>query len=615
MKKRMIAIGVLCALAFCGAAFAEQMPVVTDEPLTEEEALAAEAERMRDAQQMLIDLGLLDGVADGIYGPRTALALKTFQQRNGLVASGELNDATLAALREKSAMAREAREIQQRLIDLGYLRGTADGIFGDRSVAALRLFQTMAGLDATGAMDDATREALFADDARALPARLSGGDKGEAVEALQQRLIQLGFLSGKADGDYGKGTAAAVRRFQSHLLAQGVDANLGIEATGEATSATQALLFDPEYSSYICDLMPGDTGDEVLRVERRLSTLGYMDAEPDETFDDYAARAAAAFKVASGLGEDGAVDRAVVDALFAADVPQAETFVPHAIAKGDKGLAVSAVEETLLRGGMTTSMPAGRYNDSLAAAIGRVYEYLSESGDDVCRRKAELFADSEALSLEAQDFLVNEWPQRWFAGNDSATIRRVQSRLHTLYYLDRTAVDGTIGEQTRAALTAFQSTNNLPETGETDVATRRALFSTRAVCKQLPYRVEVSLDEQRVYVYELTDSGKYEHTQTFVCSTGLGNLTPRGIFLDGYPVNHWHYFQKFDCWAKYSFEIEGNIMFHSVIYSSNDDSTLRKGSVYALGSKASHGCIRLPVKDAKWLFTHCKRGSLVIIIY
>lgn len=615
MRTLLTTLCAFCALMICFAALAEDMPVVTDEPLTEAERQAAEAERMRQAQQMLIDVGLLDGVADGIYGPRTAYALKLFQKRNGLMASGELNEPTLAALREQSEAATDARTVQQRLIDLGYLRGSADGIFGERSVEALRLFQAMAGLDVTGSMDDATREALFADDARAVPARVNAGDKGDDVVRLQQTLIQLGFLSGKADGDYGKATAAAVKRFQTHLLAQGVDANLGIEATGTATSATLALLYDPEYSSYLCDLHSGDEGDEVKRVEQRLVGLGYMDADADETFDDYAAEAASAFRTAAGLGEGGTVDRATIDALFAADAPCAEHFVPHAIARGDSGQAVRAVEDALMRGGMTTTLPRGRYNDAMTASIERVYECLSESSDATDRQKAALFEDAEALSVEAQTFLTDEWLIRPSSLDDEAAVKRVQRRLHTLYYLDKSYVDGVLGEKTVEALTAFQQANGLPETGEADAQTQLRLFSADAVYKQLPYRVEVSLDDQRVYVYELNDAGEYEQTHTFICSTGLGNSTPRGIFLDGYPVNVWHYFKKFDCWARYSFEIEGNIMFHSVIYSSNDTSTLRESSLYGLGNKASHGCIRLKVADAKWLFQHCKRGTLAIIIY
>ena len=111
MKKWIKALGLACALALLGGeALAEDMPIVTDEPLAGEEVSAAEAERMREVQQMLIDLGLLDGAADGTYGPKTAAALRQFQSKNNLIASGELNEPTLAALREKSKVAGDARQ-------------------------------------------------------------------------------------------------------------------------------------------------------------------------------------------------------------------------------------------------------------------------------------------------------------------------------------------------------------------------------------------------------------------------------------------------------------------------------------------------------------------------
>ena len=617
MKHVFKALCLAMAIALLGAfyALAEQMPVVTDEPLNAEEAAEAQAERMRRAQQMLIDLNCLDGVADGEYGPRTAQAIRLFQSRNGLVENGELNDATYEALCRKAEAAGAAREVQQRLIDLGYLRGAADGIFGERSAEALKLFQAIAGLPATGEIDEATREALFAQDAKAVPARLSVGDKGDAVQALQERLRQFGFMTDRADGSYGKATASAVRRFQEHLLAQGVSEDLGIAVTGEATSATQALLFDPEYSSYISDIAVEDTGDEVLRVERRLNQLGYMDQEPDDTYDDYAARAAAAFRVDAGLPESDVADRALVDALFADDAPETEDFVPHDIRKGDSGYAVRAVEEALVRGGMSILPPDGRYNDAVASAVGRLHDYLAKSRIKSYRAKADLFEDAESMSIEAQRFLIDEWLQIPNSVNDEGTLMRVQRRLNMLYYLDRTCVDGLEGDATTEALEAFQTENGLRVTGKADDATRAVLFTDEAVKKPLPYRVEVSIADQRVYVYERTESGEYEQTQTFVCSTGLGNSTPRGVFLDGFPVNRWHHFTKYDCWAQYSFEIEGNIMFHSVLYREDDVETMNENSYYALGKKASHGCIRLKPVDAKWLFTHCKRGTLAIVIY
>ena len=43
---------------------------------------------------------------------------------------------------------------------------------------------------------------------------LKQGAKGDDVKAMQERLIELGYLSGTADGDFGGGTHQAVKDFQ-----------------------------------------------------------------------------------------------------------------------------------------------------------------------------------------------------------------------------------------------------------------------------------------------------------------------------------------------------------------------------------------------------------------
>lgn len=44
---------------------------------------------------------------------------------------------------------------------------------------------------------------------------LARGDRGAAVEELQERLAELGYLSGADDGVYGAQTEEAVRAFQA----------------------------------------------------------------------------------------------------------------------------------------------------------------------------------------------------------------------------------------------------------------------------------------------------------------------------------------------------------------------------------------------------------------
>lgn len=66
-------------------------------------------------------------------------------------------------------------------------------------------------------------------------ASLEIGDKGAAVEALQLRLKELGYLDDKADGFFGKNTRNALVVFQI--------ANQ-LEGTGVASPADQCVLFN-----------------------------------------------------------------------------------------------------------------------------------------------------------------------------------------------------------------------------------------------------------------------------------------------------------------------------------------------------------------------------------
>lgn len=59
----------------------------------------------------------------------------------------------------------EVRQLQKRLIELKYLSDGADGAFGGKTEAAVKLFQQTAGLEANGIADPATLELLYAENA------------------------------------------------------------------------------------------------------------------------------------------------------------------------------------------------------------------------------------------------------------------------------------------------------------------------------------------------------------------------------------------------------------------------------------------------------------------
>lgn len=67
---------------------------------------------------------------------------------------------------------------------------------------------------------------------------LRRGDKSEEVRALQQRLIELSYLKeGSADGNFGKGTMAAIQKFQQ---------NNGLAPDGVAGRETIAKIFSAD---------------------------------------------------------------------------------------------------------------------------------------------------------------------------------------------------------------------------------------------------------------------------------------------------------------------------------------------------------------------------------
>jgi hypothetical protein len=54
--------------------------------------------QVRQAQKTLNEMGFQAGDVDGVLGPRTEAALKTFQHARGLEVTGRMNQETLAAL-------------------------------------------------------------------------------------------------------------------------------------------------------------------------------------------------------------------------------------------------------------------------------------------------------------------------------------------------------------------------------------------------------------------------------------------------------------------------------------------------------------------------------------
>jgi murein DD-endopeptidase MepM/ murein hydrolase activator NlpD len=97
----------------------------------------------------------------------------------------------------------------------GLYGGTIDGVRGPATTAAVKRFQVRAGLAATGVGDAPTRQALGRYGRYLLGSRpLTRGAAGWDVAALQFLLAWHGFPSATFDGGLGVRTETALQRFQ-----------------------------------------------------------------------------------------------------------------------------------------------------------------------------------------------------------------------------------------------------------------------------------------------------------------------------------------------------------------------------------------------------------------
>ena len=65
-------------------------------------------------------------------------------------------------------------------------------------------------------------------------------------------------------------------------------------------------------------------------------------------------------------------------------------------------------------------------------------------------------------------------------------------------------------------------------------------------------------------------------------------------------------------WGQYGTHVTGNVLVHSVPGGSPDVYALPAGFYNMLGEPASHGCIRVCVADAKWVYENCNGSAITI---
>lgn len=124
------------------------------------------------------------------------------------------------------------------------------------------------------------------------------------------------------------------------------------------------------------------------------------------------------------------------------------------------------------------------------------------------------------------------------------------------------------------------------------------------------YRLKINRQRGVVTAYKLKD-GKWKPVRAMLTSVGTGYKTPLGTYYLGDKSRRKGLMGGVN--GKYCTRITGGVLFHSVWYYGWSNSSQSWVEFNKLGSKASHGCCRLAVIDAKWIYENCKAGTKVTI--
>lgn len=102
--------------------------------------------------------------------------------------------------------------------------------------------------------------------------------------------------------------------------------------------------------------------------------------------------------------------------------------------------------------------------------------------------------------------------------------------------------------------------------------------------------------------------GNWKKIREWYCGDGAASTpTVEGTFK---VQNRGYYFDSGSARCYWWTQFYGNYLFHSVLY--NKNGTLMDGRV---GMALSHGCVRLEINNAKWIYDTIPSGSTVVVYH
>jgi peptidoglycan hydrolase-like protein with peptidoglycan-binding domain len=261
-------------------------------------------------QTRLNDLGYNAGPEDGVFGPTTRGAVRTFQNDNGIPVTGEITESLLKSVQQASGEGGNddaqrmamVKSVEQALDVRGYEVGPIDGKVTTQTTSAVRTYQSDAGLTVDGRIDGNLLTQL-----QKGQSNLDTMTRTQLVQSIQTSLNQRGYNVGPADGVFGPSTRRAI------LVYQG-DANLPL--TGEASRQLLTHLASSDIEPGSGGIDNGEVTAQLTKeIQAELNRLGYQVGDENGKFNEKTRQGVLAFQKEVGIQQTGEASRQLLAQL------------------------------------------------------------------------------------------------------------------------------------------------------------------------------------------------------------------------------------------------------------------------------------------------------------
>ena len=333
------------------------------------------------------------------------------------VDKAEFPDLTLLGM---GSMGDEVIALQEQIVARGYSSAEPSGFYDISTLWAIKEIQNDLGLQETGIADRRLQSVLLAEDATNAPEtrEITKNSTGVWISTLQAKMRTLGYMASKVSGIIDDNTIEG-------LKALGTQMGIDTDEDNLAPAIMQIIFSDDVPSNSKCIvLMDSMNAPAVLRLNRRLSELFYLESYPCPEMGAETIRAVQLFCDVNGLSFDPVVSPEIQEIIYSENA----MLCPDEM-RPDKGTDVRS------------------------------------------NTPGQVISDRELK-------ILRKWLTKSFAVNhtDKQAVKRFQKQLVRLGYLTEGAVSMIYDRNTADAVSKYQEDNDLPSNGIADKKTLMAIF-------------------------------------------------------------------------------------------------------------------------------------------